>query len=647
MLLFIKKNLPVVFLLLLLIAVWLIYKPGLQGGFLFDDYPNLEPLGSYGGVVDWETFKSFALNGISGPLGRPISLASFVLDDNTWPSDASLFKPTNVKIHLLAGVLLVWTVLLLMRSLKRDEDSSVWIALLTGAMWMLHPYMVSTTLYVIQRMAQLSTLFMLAGMVGYLHGRLLLERNLKAGYLWMSASLGAGTILAALSKENGILLPVVIATIESCFPSSIHKINKWWRFVFLWAPSLIVILYLLHKLNLTDDPMDGRRFSQLERMMTQPRILCEYLFHLYVPRIEGRGLFQDGYLVSKSLFSPASTIASVAVLIMFWIGAFIYRKRYPLISIAILVYFSSHLLESTWLNLELYFEHRNYAASIFLFLPVAVGIVALAKYIDVRLVSVCALSILLFLGFLTWQRTSLWSSSDRLEVYWAASTPESARAQNRVGTLLLQMDRVDESIQYLQAADDRFKTSSLLTINLLLVKVYANVATERDFQQAAARIKVQPFDAQAVKGLRSLAEKVVSHDENIDYARYSLMLIDTVKNNGNYGTFPMFVRLHYYLKGMLFLKLEDYDNALINYQQAMELYAETDAALSMVADVANAGRPEDALILLKQAKKIYMQQSAGSLQRSKSVYDTEFERIEYILELAKVSFQSPELENDK
>jgi tetratricopeptide (TPR) repeat protein len=641
-----KKALPLVFLLFLLVATWLVYKPGLQGGFLFDDYPNLESLGSYGGVVDLETFKNFTLNGISGPLGRPISLASFVLDDNTWPSEARWFKPTNVKIHLLAGLLLVWATLLLMRLLNRDEYSAVWIALLTGAIWMLHPYMVSTTLYVIQRMAQLSTLFMFVGMVGYFHGRLLFVRGAREGYVWMSVSLCIGAVLAMLSKENGILLPVVIAAIESCFPDSMRKLNFWWKLCFLWGPCLIVGLYLLQKLNLSGEPMTGRRFTQLERILTQPRIMWEYLYHLYIPRIEGRGLFQDGYQVSKGLFSPISTLVSILALLVLWVGAFKYRKQFPLFAISILFFFASHLLESTWLNLELYFEHRNYVASAFLFLPLAAGFVALVKYIDVKLVVLCTFGVLMLLGFLTWQRASLWSSSDRLEIYWAASTPESARAQNRVGTLLLQMDRVDESIQYLQAADDRFKTSSLLTINLLLVKVYANVAIESDFLLAAERMRHQPFDAQAVKGLRSLVEKIVSRDEGFEYPRYALTLIDTVRSNGNYGTFPMFARLHYYLKGMLFLKLEDYESALINYHQAMDLYAETDAALSMVADVANAGRPDEALILLQHAKNIYETQSVASLQRSKSVYNAEFERMKYILELAKTSLRPSESESD-
>lgn len=106
------------------------------------------------------------------------------------------------------------------------------------------------------------------------------------------------------------------------------------------------------------------------------------------------------------------------------------------------------------------------------------------------------------------------------------------------------------------------------------------------------------------------------------------------------------MRLHFYLKGMLFLKLDDYDMALKSYQRAMDIYAETDAALSMVADVANAGRPKEALILLQQAKKIYKTQSNASLQRSRSVYDAEFERLEYILNLAKDVSPLQRAEND-
>src|SRR5690606_6940387 len=133
---------------------------GLRGGFFFDDYLNLDAMGDYGGVTDWETFRAFVFSGWSGPTGRPISLASFLLNDNSWPSYAPWFKKTNLLIHVLCGLLLCWASLLLLRNFKSvPERQAQWIAVLACAFWLLHPYMVSTTLYVVQRMAQLATLF--------------------------------------------------------------------------------------------------------------------------------------------------------------------------------------------------------------------------------------------------------------------------------------------------------------------------------------------------------------------------------------------------------------------------------------------------------------------------------------------------------
>ena len=46
------------------------------------------------------------------------------------------------------------------------------------------------------------------------------------------------------------------------------------------------------------------------------------------------------------------------------------RRQLPLFSFSVLFFYASHLLESTVINLELYFEHRNYIAAAFLFLPI-------------------------------------------------------------------------------------------------------------------------------------------------------------------------------------------------------------------------------------------------------------------------------------
>lgn len=609
---------PSVFLLLIAVLAYLVYAPGLSGGFLFDDYPNLQDMGIYGGVTDWESFNRFVFQGWSGPTGRPISLASFLLDDNTWPSQAPLFKQTNLLIHVLCGLLLCWATLLLMRNLKSvGERQAQWIAVLACAFWLLHPYMVSTTLYVVQRMAQLATLFCLGGIVLYLYARLQLEKKTKCAYILMTLAIGAGTLLATLSKENGALLPLLILVIEFCLPKDGKPVWQW-RVLFLWLPSIAIAVLLARYINLSDNPWPSRNFNQVERLLTEARIVCEYLIHIFLPRIEGNGLYQDGYVVSKGLFEPLSTVFAIVFLSVLMVSAFLLSNKAPLFTLAILFFFAAHLMESTVVGLELYFEHRNYLAALFLFLPLVYYSVVLSE--RVQLLPVVAVVILGVLASMTWMRASLWSNSGNLELYWVQKAADSPRAINSMVTFYMSNGQYEQANQYLAAQAERLPHSSLLTTRLLLQKVYTGEASEHDFIQASARLKVQHFDAQTVAGLRTLVEKAVERN-SIEYAHYTLDLLGVMESSPVYNQFPLFVRLVAYLRAQLYLSLEMPTLAYEYYSLAMSRYQETDAALAMVAEMASGGYPEEALALLEQAAQVLTLQEPRTLKRSGSSYE--------------------------
>ncbi len=148
----------------LFIAAVFAYWPGLAGPFLLDDFGSIADLGDRGGVRDWSTFKAFVFGGHAGPLGRPVALLSFLIDGNNWPTDPWPFKRTNLLIHLLNGGLIGLLATKILRLLEFDRQDARWIALVSAACWLLHPFLVSTTLYAVQRMAQLSTLFVFAGL---------------------------------------------------------------------------------------------------------------------------------------------------------------------------------------------------------------------------------------------------------------------------------------------------------------------------------------------------------------------------------------------------------------------------------------------------------------------------------------------------
>lgn len=620
----IKYTSPSFTLILLIVTAWSIYLPGLSGGFLFDDQPNLEAMGHLNGITNSENLRSFVFSGWSGPTGRPIALASFLLNDNTWPSQAPWFKKTNLYIHILCGLLLCWATLLLARSFKSvSEQRAQWIAVLACALWMLHPYMVSTTLYVVQRMAQLATLFSLAGIVLYLYARLSLQKTPRRAYFWMTFAVGAGTVLATFSKENGALLPLLILVIEFCLPKQ-GKPAWQWRAVFLWLPSIAIAVILARYINFSDNPWPNRNFNMIERLLTEARIVCEYLLHLFVPRIEGNGLYQDGYVISKGLLQPFSTILAIGFLTVLLVFAFCIRRTAPVITLAILFFFSAHLMESTVVGLELYFEHRNYLAALFLFLPLAWYCVVFTPRF--KLLPLIAVVILAILASMTWLRANLWSDNDKLELYWVQSATNSPRAINSMAAFYMNQNQYEKANSYLEEQSQRLENSSLLTARLLLQKVFVGVATEQDFILAGERLKQQEFDAQTVVGVRTIVEQVIA-GENSDYAYFSLKLLNSMGESPVYNQFPLFIRLQHYLRGQLYLYLQQPDPMLKEYSQAIARYNETDAALAMVAEVATAGYATEAITLLEQTEQIFKQQEDRKLKRSRASYEKDIKNL--------------------
>lgn len=643
----VKNLLPIICFYIVLAIAYFVYFPGTRGDFLFDDYPNLSVMGVYGGVTDLESFRAFVFQGYSGPLGRPVALVSFLLDDYTWPSQAEPFKLTNIKIHLLCGLLLIWGVFNFLRLYGKSETISVWSAVVCGAIWLLHPLMVSTTLYVVQRMAQLATLFVYAGIAGYFCGRYILAQGrVLPAYAVMSFSLGVMTILAAFSKENGVMLPLLVLILECFLPSSKVRLNTYWLSVFLILPSLAFGWVLFREINLAPAPWPNRNFNQIERLLSESRIVCEYLWHIWVPQVEAKGFFQDGFVISKSLFSPITTLFSVLTILGLVALSFVLRRKLPLVSLSIVFFFATHLLESTHLGLELYFEHRNYMGAGFLFLALAVLLVELSAKFSVSFSAIVTLLLLGLLTFLTYQRVYLWSDGKRLERFWATSAPDSPRAQSRLAYIFWQDGQPRKAIQQISLAVERFPKSGLVAFNYLILKADMEIAKEKDFEQIADLIAQQPFDAQGVMGIRNLVDLVISKKNNHpEYLKFTMNLLEKVKQDPRHRKTYQFNKLYPYCMAKLQLAAGDYDLALHNFTKAIVIQNDMDAALSMVAILGNESRPIEANLLLRDVEKLYKNPKV-SLRRSREVYDAEIINLKNIIknDLAAIGISDIKIE---
>lgn len=627
-----KKYYSIIIFFFILVLTVFVYWAGLQGNFLFDDYPNLQDLGTYGVIDSWDKVRNFISNGFSGPTGRPISLLSFLIDANTWPASPYSFKYTNLMIHLLNGVLLYWAILLLLKNYNYKESKSIWIALVASAIWLLHPYFVSTTLYVVQRMAQLATLFSLVGIVGYLKCRLSIPFKPVQAYIGMVFFLGLGTVFATYSKENGALLPFLILVIEFCNPNKMNRPIWQWRAFFLWLPSIAILVVLSKYITFAEDPWPNRNFNMIERLYSESRILCEYLFNLLIPQVELRGLYQDAFIVSKSIFNPIATLYSIVFLLALLFLSLFFKKRYPLFALGILFFLTAHLMESTVIGLELYFEHRNYLAAIFLFLPIVSGLALLKDRIDARLVNLIVIFILGGLSFFTYERAKLWGNTPALELYWAQNSPNSPRAQSSIAGMLFDQGRVLEANLFLETAIQRMPESALLNMRLLLQKVYSDIATEQDFAITSQMLRKQPFDAQAVQALRNLVEYITAQHKTQYYGQWTLQLINELEANNEYKNYPVFQRLIPYLKAKIYLEQGNVEKSLKYYSDAIILYNDVEAGMMMVSELATHGNMKEALVLLNTVETIYKKQEISTLKRSSKEYDFEIGRIRVILE---------------
>lgn len=424
---------PLAFLAVLFLG-WFAWRPGLSGGFLFDDFVNLPAMGGMGAVDNPQAFWRYITSGTADPTGRPLALLSFLLDANNWPADPAPFLRTNVLLHLLNGALLFVLLRQLGRRLDGPSARTDATAVVGAGVWLLHPLFVSTTLYIVQREAMLPATFTLLGLIAWVHGRARFAASPNAGLAWMIGGLGLCTLLAVLSKANGALLPLLAWVIDAVVLRSGNEAGlpndrrlRVARGAMLIAPSMLIFAWLAWQLRHLHQNFGIRSWTIGERLLTEPRVLIDYLQLLVVPRTLSTGLYNDGYIVSTGLLTPASTFPSLLAILALGATGFALRHRNPALACALLFFFAGHLIESTVLPLELYFEHRNYLPAMLLGWPLARAVIGLRLNKDAR-ASLCAI-LLLMLAWLTWQRASLWTQQDRMAYLWADQNPTSSRAQ--------------------------------------------------------------------------------------------------------------------------------------------------------------------------------------------------------------------------
>lgn len=342
----------------------ILYGPGLQGGFFFDDEPSI----LYADGVRLESLTTESLrealaSGRSGPSGRPVAQLSFALNHYFSGFDPFAFKATNLVIHAACGLLVFWLALRLLASVRPEPQHRQAVILAGGitALWLLHPLQLTPVLHVVQRMTSLSAFFLLAALLLHIAAR---ERGGRAGWAGLLLAWGVLWPLSCFSKETGALFPLFALVWELIVRRSAHGGLDRFARAFAVLCGLTLAAGILYSLSPAGQWLwvgyAYRDFTLVERLLTEGRVLWFYLSLIMLPRLEAFGLYHDDIAVSTSLFVPWTTLpAWLGLAGLAWL-AWRVRAKAPLVAFGIAWFFVGHGLESTVLPLEIAHEHRNY-----------------------------------------------------------------------------------------------------------------------------------------------------------------------------------------------------------------------------------------------------------------------------------------------
>jgi tetratricopeptide (TPR) repeat protein len=487
----------------LLVLLAAVYSNSFRAAWQYDDFGNIvENRNVHAKSCRWSELKSSLAPVFSHQvLSRPMAYVSFALNHCAGGLDVQGFHLVNFAIHCGATIflfLLIGCLLRLPVMKGRYNDDVNWIAGLATAFWALHPIHVTAVTYIVQRMTSMAGLFYVCTLYCFVRGRLAAGR--RRFVLW-----GVGSVCAAcalLSKENAILLFPALAMLDLIFFPGEGRGRRNKIFFYagaLLAAGLVCLLYIdPSKLFL---PYVNRPFTMVERVLTQPRVIFRYLAILALPRTSQMAMLHD-VPVSHSFFDPWTTWAAILALsAAIWLLIRLI-PRHRLFAFCGLFFFLNHAVESSMLNLELMYEHRNYIPSMLLFVPLAVGFLRSVRFFSYR-------KVLQSMGICTM-------------VFVLGANGYTAHAYNQIFR--------SEMALWLHNAD---VYPNLSTVRSQLGKVYWNLGeAEKSFQENCIALELDHFNSSHQKGvtLTNLglyeAHKSGNHLKAIEYFSESMKHTD-------------------------------------------------------------------------------------------------------------------------
>lgn len=403
--------------MVLIAWVMLLFAPALPGILHFDDLGNLAGLAT---IHDLGSGWRWMREGHAGPLGRPLTLATFALQYYQWPHPEP-FLQWNIALHAINALLVYWLALLVLQRLGKSGRQQLAIGFFVALTWAALPLLNTSVLFIVQRMTLLSAAFLLAGLIAWLK----LRGPADAAWPRQLAALlaaAAGGVLALLAKESGALIVAYALVLEFVVVVTAGRRRPTFSIFVLTLANGLLLVGLLRYVNWSTCTELQRGFTMVERLGSQAIMLLAYLKTLVVPVAADLNPFRFQDLPQGMDSMRWFAIGWLALMIAPWL---IWRLGWRLPALALAWFLYGHIMESGWIALEPYFAHRNYLPAAGLVFLLVVWVFSLKQATLWR--SACVAWVLV-LATVTWMNTSLWGNRELASEIWVKEEPRSTRA---------------------------------------------------------------------------------------------------------------------------------------------------------------------------------------------------------------------------
>ncbi len=494
------------------LAVFIIYSNSLTVEWHYDDHFNiLDNLNIRLTDISLSNLqKTFY---IDGRFLRPIAYLSFAINYYFGQYQVWGYHLVNLLIHIITSLVLFTLIFqtLHLPTIKDEyQDRAYSIALLSAFLWAVHPIQVHGVTTIVQRMASMAGMFYAMSMLLYLQGRLSNDRG-KAALYYLTAMLAG--ILSLGTKENAIMLPIALLFYDFLLIKGLRKVKNLCQILFFCLVAgvvFIVVSLFYYDFSAIMQSYIGRPYTLSERLLTEPRIIVFYISLLLYPLSSRMTLLHDP-AISHGLFNPWTTLPAIIFIALSLILAFRFAAKKPLLSFCVIFFFLNHVVEGSFIALELIYEHRNYIPSMFVFIPISIGILNIIRYYSynhaLKYVFVFSFSFLLaMLAHTVYYRNHIINTEIGLWLDNVEKSPRLSRVHNNIGQYFWSKGLIEKacvSFSTAYALNREMNRTQYGVIACNLGNCFFNLA--RDFDKAKAlyekALALYPGDPSSYSGL--------------------------------------------------------------------------------------------------------------------------------------------------